>query len=153
MADSGGAYLMPLKGLWFGRNNGSHLSYGECGKQDRIFNDMMIWTATEGRNCTCISAPNKFASGADGSGVSITPQVKVKVTWNGRWFNLAVLVICLVLWRLRGGLHWLKLKPRHEPTAESKTGNLCDYSLIYLLKRCWLQAACASIMSVARAST
>ncbi len=100
MADPTGAWLMPIKSLWFGRNNGRHLSYGEDSRQDKVFEEMLAWAATGGRGSGAMSAPMKFASGADSGEVTVTPQVTVTVTQNARWYYLAGVVGGFIAWRL-----------------------------------------------------
>ena len=110
---------MPIKHLWFGRNNGSHLFYGESGAYGRIFGEVTAWAAADGHPIAAMSDPNKFAAGADASGISISPRVTIKVTWNARWFYLAALALCFVAWRLQQGRR-LRLQSDKTPAQSGR---------------------------------
>ena len=95
MADPSAAHWMPVKGLFFGRNDGGHLSYGERLSHDRICEAMRAWAGAMGSMVGAMSGPLRFAAAADGK-VSFSPQAMVKVTWSSRWFYVMGIVGLLV---------------------------------------------------------
>ncbi len=99
IADPSAAYLMPVKSIWFGKNDGSHLSYGERISQDHIYEEMMAWASAGYPLVGAMSDPLRFAAASNATDVSVLPQGTVKVTWNGKWFNLIVLIVIYVVWR------------------------------------------------------
>lgn len=85
-----------MKSTWFGRNNGGHLCYGERSFIRAVSEDMSLWAKTEGKSVGGMTGPYRFAAGADAAGVSVSPQSVVNVAWDGRWFNLLVLIVLLL---------------------------------------------------------
>jgi hypothetical protein len=80
-----------LKGLWFGRNDGRHLSYGEAEQESQVYAAMLRWAESHGRLIGAMSAPLKSAATADSEDVSITPSATVEKGWDGRWVNMLAL--------------------------------------------------------------
>jgi len=83
--------------IWFGRNDGLHLSYGEAGLEERIFEETVAWASGVGDTLGWMSAPLKFAAGSDSESVTVTPVVTLKKGWDGRWFNVIVTMILLAI--------------------------------------------------------
>ncbi len=104
MADPSAASLIPWKpwkSVWFGRSNGSHLSYGETGREEQIYKGINDWASARGKIVGAMSAPNKFAAAATTKGVSVTPQVTVRMGYSDwRWFALVAFVVLSVSWRV-----------------------------------------------------
>jgi protein tyrosine phosphatase (PTP) superfamily phosphohydrolase (DUF442 family) len=95
--------------IWFGRNDGLHLSYGEAGLEERIFEETLVWASRHGHSSGWMSAPLRFAVGSDSENVTVTPSVTLKKGWDGRWFNAFGAVILFAV--LFGSLeNWLKRK-------------------------------------------
>ena len=122
MADPSAAYRMPVKSVWFGRNNGRHLCYGERSFHRAVHEKMMAWAATDGRLVGGMSGPLRFAAATDANGVSVRPQAMLKVIWNGRWFNSFVLIVLLLVawyrpwrWRHRKQSNSAKAQPIAQP--------------------------------------
>ena len=95
LADPSWASRLPLvRRLWFGRNDGSHLAYGEEGQVRQIYREIEAWARGIGAySIGGMTAPLHFTAQADTEGVTLTPQVTLKVTWNGRWINTAALYL------------------------------------------------------------
>jgi hypothetical protein len=93
MADPGAAFRMPLKNIWFGRNDGGHLFYSERSIIDAVSEEMKAWAATDGKSIGGMTGPYRFMAGASANGVSVRPEAVLKVVWDGRWFNSVMLII------------------------------------------------------------
>lgn len=101
LADPSWASTSLIKWRWFGYNDGSHLSYGETGEHDRIYNDIQSWAEERGQLIGAMSAPLKFAASASSDKITILPTVTVQKGWDGRWVNsLLIFLISLVMIRL-----------------------------------------------------
>jgi hypothetical protein len=93
----GSSWPGPLKWLWFGRNDGSHLSYGESREYARVYDGLMAWGEQQGSIIAAMSAPLHFVAAADLEGVSLTPSITVHKGWDGRWGVEAGLYILLLV--------------------------------------------------------
>lgn len=87
LADPSWASSLPglFKPLWFGRNDGSHLSYGENGQYLDEYADLMVWGEQHGVLVGAMSNPLRFVAAADMNGVTFTPSVSLEKGWDGRW--------------------------------------------------------------------
>jgi hypothetical protein len=93
MADPSFASMIPWKSLSFGRNDACRLSYGEVGQHERVYNGMKGWSSTQGKLIGAMSSPNKFVAAATASGVSVTPEVTIRMGYaDWRWIALAAFV-------------------------------------------------------------
>jgi len=109
MADPSAAFRMPVKSVWFGRNDGGHLCYGERSFIEAVSKKMKSWAKTDGKIVGGMTGPYRFMAGTDANGVSIRPEAMLKVVWDGRWFNSFILIVLmLVAWYCPG--LWRKLK-------------------------------------------
>lgn len=96
MADVGFAARMhPI--LYFGRNDGHHLSYGEVSEQSELFDKALSWVDEESYSGGFMTAPLRYASAYGSEEVSINPNVSVTKTWDGRYVNMIGTVILLGL--------------------------------------------------------
>jgi hypothetical protein len=93
----GSGYPGILKGLWFGRNDGSHLSYGESGQYTATYDELMAWGQQNGSIIGAMSDPLHFVASASTDGVSVTPSVTLKKGWDARWAVAASLYVGLVV--------------------------------------------------------
>jgi hypothetical protein len=87
MADPSWASYAPsiFKAVWFGRNDGSHLSYGESGQYARLYADLTAWAEQSGKLIGGMSNPLHFVSAANVDSVVVEPSVTLKKGWDGRW--------------------------------------------------------------------
>ncbi len=100
MADPSWANSLPVF-LYFGRNDGSHLRYGEQAAEETLYQQEAAWVKSFGNMVAGMSAPLKFAAAASEE-VTFTPSVTVRKTWDSRWTNttLAMILVVLVIWLL-----------------------------------------------------
>lgn len=84
-ASWGSAWPDAMKWLWYGRSDGSHLSYGESGQYDDVYDEMMAWGAQRGTIVGAMSQPLHFVAASDTPGAQITPQITLIKGWDGRW--------------------------------------------------------------------
>ncbi len=96
MADASWASRMPLRRLYWGRNDGQHLAYSEVAQESATSEQMRAWAESQGQLLTWMTAPNKFAAGASSPDVQVAPSVTVQKGWDGRFFNT------LTLWIIGG---------------------------------------------------
>jgi transglutaminase-like putative cysteine protease len=90
------AYPAPFRWLWYGRNDGSHLSYGEVSVYQQAYQDQETWVRQINRDAfAAMSAPMHFAAAASEDGVTVTPSITMTKTWDGRW---AALVGAFAVW-------------------------------------------------------
>ncbi len=100
-ADASWASSSPLRQLYFGRTDGAHLSYGENGELNAIYQAMQAWAEGRGELSAAMSAPLHFAASADTPGVEVVPGIEIKKGWDGRWVAaVAVYILFLVACRL-----------------------------------------------------
>ncbi|MGE5224257.1 MAG: transglutaminase-like domain-containing protein [Omnitrophica WOR_2 bacterium] len=111
----GSAWPGPLKWLWFGRNDGSHLSYGESGYYTQLFNELTDWGKQNGMLLGAMSNPLHFVSATSVDGVTITPGVTLQKGWDGRWVVTASLYLLLIV--------SMGLLERHLKKFERNQGN------------------------------
>lgn len=97
MADPGRASRLPFDRLWFGRNDGMHLSYGEVDAHDRVLRQVRAWAESGREVIASMSAPLRFVASASAAGVSVEPSVTVKKGWDGRWATAGFLFVGLIL--------------------------------------------------------
>jgi hypothetical protein len=98
MADPSAVFRIPFpKGFAFGRNDGGHLCYGERSSIGAISEEMKDWAAADSKLIGGMTGPYRFMAGADENGVSVIPKAKMKVIWDGRWFNSFVLITLLIV--------------------------------------------------------
>ena len=87
-----------LKWIWFGRNDGSHLSYGEMGQYAQNYDALMAWGKQSGVLIGAMSQPIHFVAAADSDGVSIVPSVTLRKGWDGRWgITVGLYVLGIIL--------------------------------------------------------
>ncbi len=99
LADPSWANRMPgiSKRLWFGRNDGSHLSYGENWEYVRLYDELMIRAEQEGALIGAMSAPMHFVAAAGAEEMSVTPSVTLRKGWDGRWvLSVGLYIVMLV---------------------------------------------------------
>ena len=99
LADPSWAARMPgiLKRLWFGRNDGSHLSYGENWEYVRLYDELTTRAEQEGALIGAMSAPMHFVAAAGTEEVRVTPSVTLRKGWDGRWaLTVGVYIVMLV---------------------------------------------------------
>jgi hypothetical protein len=96
MADPSFASYFP-KWLYYGRNDGHHLSYGEEQAQAEAFDAARAWAEGHGVPVGSMSAPLKFAAAGGEAGVVVTPGASVKAGWNGTYANLVLMVTVVAL--------------------------------------------------------
>lgn len=78
-----------LQPVYFGRSDGSHLSYGEVQAEARAYRELSDWAEAQGLQVSAaMSAPLKFVSAGEAPGAGVVPQAAVTRTWDGRWLNL-----------------------------------------------------------------
>ncbi len=122
MADPSAASLIPCRpwnSLWFGRSHGCHLSYGEMGRHERIYNEIRDWASARGKIVGAMSAPNRFVAAATASRVSITPQVTIRMGFSDwRWSAILALVVLRVTWRIRKRFIRRHISDRVESSAD-----------------------------------
>jgi len=119
MADPSAAFKMPGKSVWFGRNDGGHLCYGERLFIEAVSKKMKSWAITDGKMVGGMTGPFRFMAGANANGVSVRPEAMLKVFWDGRWFNsLILIVLMLVAWYCPGW--WRKLKRSNSTKAQQR---------------------------------
>ena len=82
------------EGLYFGRNDGRHISYGCINQEGEVYSQLRQWATKHGALIDNEFAALKFIATADKAGVILTPSVTVKKGWDGRWPN-AILVLLL----------------------------------------------------------
>jgi hypothetical protein len=87
----------PLKRIWFGRNDGSHLSYGESGQYTELYDELTSWGEKYGTLIGGMSNPLHFVSTASSAEVSITPSVTLRKGWDGRWIVTVSLYLLLIV--------------------------------------------------------
>ncbi|MGC9469605.1 MAG: transglutaminase domain-containing protein [Anaerolineae bacterium] len=115
LADPSWASRLPVKGLWFGRSDGTHLAYGETAYEAQLYEVLMRWVEARGALVGAMSAPLKFAAAADATPVAaasaraepgeaasaesviVTPTATVRKTWDGRWGAAASAYLLLIL--------------------------------------------------------
>ncbi|HNT75559.1 MAG TPA: transglutaminase-like domain-containing protein [Anaerolineae bacterium] len=102
MADPSWASRIPLHRLYWGRNDGQHLAYGEAAQESVVAEQMRDWALTHGDLLTWMTAPSRFVATASHPETQVVPVVTVQRGWDGRFFNilalwtLSVLGICLI---------------------------------------------------------
>jgi len=122
MADPSAASKMPVKNVWFGRNDGGHLCYGERSFIKAVSMKMRSWAKTDGKLIGGMTGPYRFMAGADANGVSVRPEAMLKVVWDGRWFNSFILILLmLIAWY--GPKLWRKLKQSNPTEAQHEDSN------------------------------
>jgi hypothetical protein len=91
------------EGLYFGRNDGRHISYGCINQEGEVYSQLRQWATQRGALIDNEFAALKFVATADKAGVILTPSVTVKKGWDGRWLNaiLVLLLTTFVLCKLR----------------------------------------------------
>ena len=120
MADPSAAFKMPVKSVWFGRNDGGHLCYGERSFIAAVSKKMKSWAKTDGKMVGGMTGPYRFMAGADANGVSVRPEAMLKVVWDGRWFNSFILIVLmLVVWYCPWW--WRQLKQSNSKKAQPVT--------------------------------
>jgi hypothetical protein len=99
MADPswGSSWPAPLKGIWFGRNDGSHLSYGESGQYTQRYDELFAVGKQQGTLIGAMSNPLHFVSSASTEGVVVTPSVMLQKGWDGRWVVTGSLYLLLLV--------------------------------------------------------
>lgn len=111
MADPSWASRLPFDRLWFGRNDGMHLSYGESAAHARVLREMQDWAEAGSELVAAMSAPLRFVASAHGEGVSVEPTVAVRKGWDGRWVTmLAFLAGSIVVFS------WIEGRVQGKPT-------------------------------------
>jgi hypothetical protein len=93
----GSYWPKPLKGMWFGRNDGSHLSYGESGQYTQLYDELISWGKQHGTLAGAMSNPLHFVSSASSEEVSVTPSVTLQKGWDGRWIVTVGLYLLLIV--------------------------------------------------------
>jgi len=88
MADPSWAGIAPW--LHFGRNDGTHLSYGDLSVAMRAYEETMELVQGRGAVVGAMSAPLRFVAGAGVEGVTVLPEVIVQRRWDGRLVNALV---------------------------------------------------------------
>lgn len=117
MADPSWASYFP-NWLYYGRNDGRHLSYGETQAHTEAYNSLQGWAEEQGTLVAAMSAPLKFVASAAGEGVTLTPDVTVKAGWNGRMVNmLALILVTAVPFRIYE--EWKKRQKKKEAVMSS----------------------------------
>lgn len=88
--------------VYFGRSDGSHLSYGEAQAEARAYRELTNWVEAQGLQMgAAMSAPLKFVAAGENPGLSVTPEAAVTKTWDGRWLNLLLgFAVMIVVVRL-----------------------------------------------------
>ena len=103
MADPSWAAAFPF--LYFGRNDGGHLSYGEKEAEALAYQQLSDWATAQGEMMAAMSAPLKFVAASPVNDASLNPSVTVRKGWDGRWLNaLLFLLILGVVGRVVDGL-------------------------------------------------
>ncbi len=91
----------------FGRNDGSHLSFGEAGAEQALYQQIHEGAQANGHIAGGMSAPLKFVASASGEGVRVTPSASVRKGWDGRWaWGLAALAVSALV--VRALQAWLR---------------------------------------------
>ncbi len=104
--------------IWFGRNDGLHLSYGEAGAEKLVYEAMEEWARNQGALIAAMSAPLKFTASAGYPAVTVTPAVTVRKGWDGRWVNASVLVgLGILVWL---GVEWIWKRYRERKSWETR---------------------------------
>jgi hypothetical protein len=106
----------PLKRVWFGRNDGTHLSYGESGQYAQLYDELSVWGEQQGVMVGAMSTPLHFVSSASIGGVSVTPSVTLQKGWDGRWVVTVGVYVVLVV-SIRGLEGSLKRRKQVEDKA------------------------------------
>jgi transglutaminase-like putative cysteine protease len=88
MADPSWASRLPFDRLWFGRNDGMHLSYGESAAHARLLREVQDWAEAGSELVAAMSAPLRFVASAQVEGVNVEPSVTVYKGWDGRWMAM-----------------------------------------------------------------
>ncbi|MFN2225449.1 MAG: transglutaminase-like domain-containing protein [Anaerolineae bacterium] len=107
LADPSWASRLPFDRLWFGRNDGMHLSYGERAAHARLLREVQDWAEAGSELVAAMSAPLRFVASAQVEGVTVEPSVTVRKGWDGRWMTMlgwlagSVLVFSWIERRLR----------------------------------------------------
>jgi len=112
MADPSRASRLPFGQLWFGRNDGMHLSYGERAAHARLLSEVQDWAeAGSSQVVAAMSAPLRFVASARIEGVTVEPSVTVRKGWDGRWMAILAWLVGSVL-----VFSWIERRLQPKPT-------------------------------------
>jgi len=81
----------------FGRSDGRHLSYGEATQLGDTYGQIRDWAVSKGKLVGMRFTSIKLVAAADSDNVLITPRVTLRKGWDGRWFNLILSWVVLIL--------------------------------------------------------
>ena len=123
MADPSWVSYFPgsLKRLYFGRSDGSHLSYGEIGQYVQAYAELTAWAEQVGALVGAMSNPLHFVASSSAEGVTVIPSVTLRKGWDGRWFvvvilyGIMLLAIRVIENRLKRNRHTTPLPPKELP--------------------------------------
>jgi hypothetical protein len=110
-AASGVTNLPWISGVWFGRSDGKHLSYGETEAHNAVYAQVQVYAEKHGVLLGAMSAPLKFAA-AGPQGAAVLPEASLVQTWDSRWAWTGGLYLgsLAVLFVLERNLHGARQK-------------------------------------------
>ncbi len=78
------------KRMYFGRNDGRHIVYGEIEQLSQIVEDQKYWARKSANFPLGDQDCFRYTATSNSDGISISPLAQIKKGWDGRWVNAVV---------------------------------------------------------------
>jgi len=78
------------KRIYFGRNDGRHIVYGEIEQLSQIVEDQKYWARKSANFPLGDQDCFRYTASSNSDGISLSPLAQIKKGWDGRWVNAVV---------------------------------------------------------------